>query len=61
MTLTSFSLDFGDLDLIFILLDFGDLDFIFKVKPALWILNFDRKKFYALCGGWAWGVGGWSI
>ena len=31
-------------------LDFSDLDFIFKVMPALWNLNFDKKKFYALCG-----------
>ena len=51
MTLTSFSLDFDDLDFFFILLDFGDLDFIFKVRLALLNLNFDRKKFYALCGG----------
>ena len=40
--------NFGNL----VLLEFGDLDFIFKVTPAFWYLNFDRKKLYALCGGY---------
>ena len=35
-----------------VLLEFGDLDFIFKVPPEFWNLNVDRKKFYALCGGY---------
>ena len=35
-----------------VLLNFGDLDFIFKVTPTLWNLNFVRKRFYALCGGY---------
>ena len=34
-----------------ILLDFGDLDFIFMVTPALWNLNFIRKKFMLYAGG----------
>ena len=57
--MTSFSLDFGDLDLIFILLHFVDLDFIFM--PALWNLNFDRKKFYALCGGYLISAAYWQF
>ena len=30
-----------------VLIDFGDLDFSFKVMPALWNLNFVRKRLYA--------------
>ena len=39
-----------------VLLEFGDLGLIFKVTPALWNLNFYRKKFYALCGGGGGGI-----
>ena len=44
-----------------VLLDFGDLDFIFSVMPALWNLNFVRKRFYALCGGYRISAAYWQF
>ena len=40
-----------------VLLEFGDLDFIFKVGN----LNFDRKKFYALCRGYRISAAYWQF
>ena len=44
-----------------VLLDFGDLVFIFKVTPALWNLNFLRKRFYALCRGYQISTAYWQF
>ena len=29
------------------LLDFGDFDLIFKIRPALWMSNFDKESLFA--------------